>query len=89
MVCTDEVVVRRVGDDGRAPDGLSDDVGHLEEATLVLEEPTVHDLVGGVEDTGHIATTLDGLESQRQTTELVQIGLKELQRVMEQIETLT
>ena len=69
--------------------GLCDDVAHLQETALILQETTVHDLIGRIHNTRHVAALVDGLEGEGQATELVQVGLKELQMLgLEQVETL-
>ena len=88
MVCVDEIVVRRGGDVCGALHCLLDDVAHLQEAALVLKESTVHNLVGRIDDTRHVAATLDGLEGEGQAAELFQVGLEELQWMAEQVEPL-
>ena len=48
-------VVAGVLVEGGALHSLSDDVAHLEESTFVLEETTVHNLVGGIHDARHVS----------------------------------
>ena len=55
-----------------------------------MAEGLVHDFVGSIDDAGHIAAAVDGVEGQLQAAELFDVGLQKLQRVaLEEVETLT
>ena len=88
MVRVDQILVIGGVDVCGATHRLLDNLGHLKEPTLVLEESTIHDLVGCVQDTRHVATTLDSLEGEGQAAELLEIRLEELERMVEQVEAL-
>ena len=52
---------------------------HLEEAAAVLEEGAVDHLVGGIDDTRHVAALSQCLVGHCQTAELLEVGLEKLQ----------
>ena len=89
MVSADEVVIGRCGDECRAAHRFLNDITHLEETALILKESAVYDFIGRIEDARHVTALFNSLEREGQTTELVKVGLEELQRVVEQVETLT
>ena len=75
------------GGEGGALHGLADDVGHLRERAVVVAEGLVDDLVGGIDDAGHVAASVDGIEGELQAAELLGVGLQELQGMaLEQVE---
>ena len=51
----------------------------MDETTLVLQESAIHNLVGCIDNARHVATFLNRLESQCQTTELLEVGLEEVE----------
>ena len=57
--------------------GALDDVAHLQEPDALFEECRHAHLIGGVEDAGHIASALQGLERKGEVAEAYGVGLLE------------
>lgn len=76
------------GVERRSLHGLTDDLRNLRERAFTYAESVVDHFVGGIEDARHVSTFLNGLESELQALELLDIGLEELEwLVFEKIET--
>ena len=84
-VCLDIGIVVGIGAERAALHGLGYDIAHLQETAAVFQEGSIDYLVGSIDDAWHVATLPDGFEGQRQTAELLEVGLKELQRMGKQI----
>ena len=71
------VVVGGLGEEGDARHGFLDDVAHAEEGNPVVQEGGYHHFVGGVDDAGHVARTVQRLVGKRQVAEAGGVGLLE------------
>ena len=65
------------------------DVTHIEETTFALSESEIDHLIGGVDHTGSVTASAYGFIGKGETLELLKVGLKELQRGLEQVKALT
>ena len=71
------VLVGGLGDEGHALHGVLYDVAHLQEPYALFEEGCHTYLIGCIEDTGHVAATLEGLEGEGEVAETYGVGLLE------------
>lgn len=73
----EKVVERRFGDKMGVGHQLFDAVGDAEEREPAVEELSDSDLIGSIEDAGHIAAAGDSLEGERKTAESIGVGVLE------------